>query len=99
MLRQSKSFRRFQNAHRLLTYHFHNRIWGLAAINAYRAYKDPQSLQFAESTWDYMSQYLVTADDATSGTLSTKNATFPSTCHGGEYCPCNRYDTIVQTEN
>ncbi|KAI0779151.1 hypothetical protein BC629DRAFT_1594525 [Irpex lacteus] len=79
-------------------------IWGLAAINAYRAYKDPQSLQFAESTWDYMSQYLVTADDAISGTLPTKNATFPSTCHGASvagavfYSASDPNDTAVVGE-
>ncbi|KAI0812669.1 hypothetical protein BC629DRAFT_1589397 [Irpex lacteus] len=54
--------------------------WGLAAMDSYRAYGDFQSLQYAKSIWMDVSEYMVTPEAASAGKLSTKNATFSSTC-------------------
>ncbi len=64
----------------LLIFNILSSSWGLAAMNSYRAYGDSQSLQYAESIWMDLSGYMVTPEAASAGKLSTKNATFSSTC-------------------
>lgn len=51
---------------------------------AYRAYKDQQLLDLAISTWNAISQYFITADDATRGAISTKNFAISKSCNGCE---------------
>ena len=60
-------------------------IWGLAAIYAYRAYGDPTSLQHAQSMWGQLSMYLVTTEDAASGTHPFGGANISSICNGGKH--------------
>ena len=58
--------------------------WGLAAIAAYRAYKDPSSLRYAQSIWIQLTAFLVTPEDAASGTHPMRSVNISGMCHGGE---------------
>lgn len=59
------------------------RLWGLAAVDSYRAYKDQGSLTFAESIWTQLSKYMITPSQAIAGTHPLKTSSFPPTCNGG----------------
>ncbi|KAI0737492.1 hypothetical protein BC629DRAFT_1568001 [Irpex lacteus] len=56
--------------------------WGLAAITAYRAYKDPSVLGYAESMWAQLSAFLVRPEDAASGKHPSRTVNISSTCNG-----------------
>ncbi|KAI0743229.1 hypothetical protein BC629DRAFT_1599715 [Irpex lacteus] len=56
--------------------------WGLAAITAYRAYKDPSTLGYAESMWAQLSAFLVRPEDAASGKHPSRTVNISSTCNG-----------------
>ena len=58
--------------------------WGLAAIAAYRAYKDPSSLRYAQSIWTQLTAFLVTPEDAASGTHPMRSVNISGMCNGGE---------------
>ncbi|KAI0770847.1 hypothetical protein BC629DRAFT_779596 [Irpex lacteus] len=55
--------------------------WGLAAITAHRAYKDPSSLQYAQSMWTQLTAFLITPENAAAGTHPMRNVSIPSTCN------------------
>ncbi|KAI0083239.1 hypothetical protein BDY19DRAFT_998712 [Irpex rosettiformis] len=57
-------------------------IWGLAAICAYRAYRDRLLLQHAQTMWTLLSTYLVSSEDAASGTHPSGGMNISSTCNG-----------------
>ncbi|KAJ3489917.1 hypothetical protein NLI96_g1806 [Meripilus lineatus] len=57
--------------------------WALASVYAYRAYKQDYLLYKATSIWDKMNEYLVTSDDAASGTHPLRTVLFNSSCTGG----------------
>ena len=59
-------------------------MWGLAAINAYRTYKDPQALQYARSMWSQVNTWVVTPDNSAAGKHPLKNPGISPTCAGGE---------------
>ena len=59
------------------------RNWALASVYAYRAYKQDYLLYKATSIWDKMNEYLVTSDDAASGTHPLRTVLFNSSCTGG----------------
>ncbi|KZP02722.1 hypothetical protein FIBSPDRAFT_941877, partial [Athelia psychrophila] len=56
--------------------------WGSAAYYAYRAYGDSGMLANAVVTWNHVSNYVITAADASVGSMSTKNFTIKGTCNG-----------------
>ncbi|KAI0084085.1 hypothetical protein BDY19DRAFT_562621 [Irpex rosettiformis] len=58
-------------------------MWGLAAINSYRTYKDTQSLKYATSMWEQLNPYVVTPENAAAGKHPLRNVTISSTCPGG----------------
>ena len=63
-----------------------NRIWGLAAMNAYRTYNDQQSLQFARAAWAQLNSSMVTPEDIVVGKSPSKQRSISKSCHSGE---CN----------
>ncbi|KAJ3977497.1 endo-1,6-alpha-mannosidase [Lentinula raphanica] len=56
--------------------------WATAAYYAYRAYGNSSMLSMAVTTWNHVSNYVVTKADAQSGTQPNKNFTIASTCYG-----------------
>ncbi|KAJ3992205.1 endo-1,6-alpha-mannosidase [Lentinula boryana] len=56
--------------------------WATAAYYAYRAYGDSSMLSMAVTTWNHVSNYVVTAADAQSNTQPNKDFTIVSTCYG-----------------
>ena len=60
------------------------REWGVASINAYRAYGDPSLIKYAESMWEQGSVYMITPEDAAAGKHPTRNVSIQSTCNGSE---------------
>ncbi|KAI0779169.1 hypothetical protein BC629DRAFT_1522930 [Irpex lacteus] len=80
-------------------------VWGLAAINAYRAYKDTNALQFARSAWKQLSAAMVTPEDSTAQKHPLKTPNIASTCANGHstagavfYVANNASDTNVNAE-
>ena len=71
--------------------HFSSSTWGLAAITAYRTYKDPSSLQYAQSTWKQLVAFLVTPEHAVNGTHPMRNVSIPATCNGGKPVVIHRF--------
>ena len=72
--------------------------WGIAAMNAYRAYGDDQALQHAILMWNFTLPYFVTADHVAAGKHPKKNITLAKTCGGGVY-PCSRVSTDAQSNS
>ena len=60
-------------------------LWYLATIKAYRAYNDSSMLDYASTGWAATTKYLITPENAASGTHAAKNVTFNSTCQGGTF--------------
>ena len=60
--------------------------WGIAAMNAYRAYGDDQVLQHAILMWNFTLPYFVTEDEAAAGKHPKRNDSLQlaKTCNGGE---------------
>ncbi|KAJ4482568.1 endo-1,6-alpha-mannosidase [Lentinula aciculospora] len=58
------------------------RWWATAAYYAHRAYGDVTMLSMAVTTWKHVSNYVVTAADAASGTQPNKDFKIVSTCYG-----------------
>ncbi|KAI0084757.1 hypothetical protein BDY19DRAFT_997487 [Irpex rosettiformis] len=56
--------------------------WGIAAINAYRAYQNDTLITYAQSMWKQGSAYMVTPEDAAAGTHPMKNVSIQATCNG-----------------
>ncbi|KII85643.1 hypothetical protein PLICRDRAFT_178686 [Plicaturopsis crispa FD-325 SS-3] len=56
--------------------------WATAAVYANRAYSDGTLLAHAEATWDHVTGYVITADEASSGSQPNKGFTIASTCDG-----------------
>ena len=67
----------------LLNFEFLASYWGLAAMNAYRAYRDESLLGYAETAWGQGSTYMITPEGASAGKLLNK--TFQQTCNGGKF--------------
>ncbi|KAI0341353.1 hypothetical protein BDW22DRAFT_1444251 [Trametopsis cervina] len=57
-------------------------LWGLAAIDSYRAYKDKNSLDFAAAMWEQLTKYMITPANAAAGSHPLKSVSIPSTCNG-----------------
>ena len=58
-------------------------MFGLAAIDAYRAYHDPISLEVAEGLWNIAYQLVIHPGDAARGAHALKSQPIRSTCNGG----------------
>ncbi|KAF5367312.1 hypothetical protein D9757_010100 [Collybiopsis confluens] len=56
--------------------------WGTAAYYAYRAYGNQNLLSMAVATWNHVSQYVVTAADASSGKQPNKDFAIAGSCFG-----------------
>jgi len=56
--------------------------WATAAMYAHRAYGDDTFLNYAEATWNHVSQFVITSSVASSGSLSGKNFHIAGTCKG-----------------
>ncbi|KAG7448744.1 endo-1,6-alpha-mannosidase [Guyanagaster necrorhizus] len=56
--------------------------WAQAAIYAYRAYGSATLLQHAIDTWTHVSNYVLTADEASSGSSPYKDVSLVATCDG-----------------
>ncbi|KAI0789009.1 hypothetical protein BC629DRAFT_472632 [Irpex lacteus] len=56
--------------------------WGIAAMNAYRAYGDDQALQHAILMWNFTQPYFVTPDHVAAGKHPKKNITLAKSCSG-----------------
>lgn len=63
----------------------HSRAWGLAAINAHRAYNDTTSLNYAIAMWNQTSMYQIQASDVARGHDQVQNVTLPANCNGGTF--------------
>lgn len=59
------------------------RNWGLAAIYAYRAYKEEYLLDIAISNWNEVKRYLITPEESSNGFHPAQNTTIASKCSGG----------------
>ncbi|KAL1701696.1 glycoside hydrolase family 76 protein [Schizophyllum commune] len=55
--------------------------WATAAVYAWRAYDDKDLLNNAIKTWEHISTYAISDDDAKAGKISTKDFTFKGTCN------------------
>ncbi|KAF7974138.1 hypothetical protein HWV62_13367 [Athelia sp. TMB] len=56
--------------------------WATAAYYGYRAYGDTGLLANAVATWNHVTQYVITAADASAGSISTKDFAIAGTCNG-----------------
>ncbi|KAG0696120.1 endo-1,6-alpha-mannosidase [Suillus ampliporus] len=56
--------------------------WATAAYYGYRAYGDPNLLNHAIATWQHVSNYVITASDASSGTQPNKDFPIEGSCDG-----------------
>ncbi|KAK7688626.1 hypothetical protein QCA50_008164 [Cerrena zonata] len=61
--------------------------WGIAAVEAFKAYNDTYFLDNAISIWKTYRPLVVTQSDADNGYYAERNVSFPSTCNGGEVTP------------
>ncbi|KAK7688628.1 hypothetical protein QCA50_008166 [Cerrena zonata] len=57
-------------------------VWGIAAIEAFKAYNDTYFLDNAVAIWQTYSPSVITQSDADLGRYGRNDATFPSTCNG-----------------
>ena len=60
------------------------RMWGLSAIYAYRSYKDERFLNIAINVWEDVGVYMITPQEAGSGSHPKKSGSFLGFCSGGE---------------
>ncbi|KAI0084764.1 hypothetical protein BDY19DRAFT_1051104 [Irpex rosettiformis] len=58
------------------------RIWGLAAISAYRAYNTASALQHAQAMFDLLQPYQITPSNAANGTHPLRQVKFQGSCNG-----------------
>ena len=58
------------------------RWWATAAYYGYRAYDDSGLLANAVATWNHVTQYVITAADASAGSIATKDFAIAGTCNG-----------------
>ncbi|KAF9011017.1 hypothetical protein BDZ89DRAFT_1143338 [Hymenopellis radicata] len=56
--------------------------WAQSAVYAYRAYGDNNLLQHAIDVWNHVSNYVITQDQANSGSNPNKGFTLAGTCDG-----------------
>ncbi|KAF5352189.1 hypothetical protein D9758_009255 [Tetrapyrgos nigripes] len=56
--------------------------WATSAFYAYKAYGDSTHLSYAISTWQYVSEYVISPKDAASGSHSRKSFSLATTCDG-----------------
>ncbi|TRM68594.1 glycoside hydrolase family 76 protein [Schizophyllum amplum] len=56
--------------------------WATAAYYAYRAYGDSTLLNYAITTWEHISTFAISQDNANSGSIPTKNFGFQGSCDG-----------------
>jgi len=56
--------------------------WATAAMYAHRAYGGDTFLNYAEATWNHVTQFVITSSVASSGSLSGKSFTVAGTCKG-----------------
>ncbi|KAK0237335.1 hypothetical protein EDD85DRAFT_770967, partial [Armillaria nabsnona] len=61
---------------------FDKLIYGYAAARAYTIYQDSYFLALAETSWNSARKYTISEEQAASGTMDTKQFTFPSSCNG-----------------
>ena len=59
-------------------------MFGLAAIDAYRAYHDASSLQVAEGLWNFAYPLVIQPKDAAQGNHPLKTVSIDSFCNGGK---------------
>ncbi|KAK7688611.1 hypothetical protein QCA50_008149 [Cerrena zonata] len=57
-------------------------MWGLAEIYSFRAYGDRLFFLDAVSIWEQYTPWMITTQDAASGSHPLRNVTFPSQCNG-----------------
>ncbi|KAG1745167.1 endo-1,6-alpha-mannosidase [Suillus lakei] len=57
--------------------------WATAAYYGYRAYGNPNLLNHAIATWQHVSNYVITASDASSGKQPNKDFLIEGSCDGG----------------
>lgn len=60
----------------------HPMIWGIAALDGYKTYKDSGLLQIAYNAWNYSSQYQISEAQASAGRHPAKSYSFVSSCNG-----------------
>ena len=58
-------------------------MWGLTAVYAYRAYKDEHFVSAASAMWNEVTPFLITKDNANSGSHPLKTFVIPAQCNGG----------------
>ncbi|KAK0237333.1 hypothetical protein EDD85DRAFT_1024011 [Armillaria nabsnona] len=56
--------------------------YGYAAVRAYTAYRDPDFLTIAATSWASARRYTVSLEQAATGTMETKKFTLASSCNG-----------------
>ncbi|KAI0781797.1 glycosyl hydrolase family 76-domain-containing protein [Abortiporus biennis] len=57
-------------------------VWALAAIQAYRVYKQKNLLDIATFVWNQTNQYMITSQNAANGSHPSKAIPIQSTCNG-----------------
>jgi hypothetical protein len=62
-------------------------VWGIAAIDAYKAYDDSTMLQIAQDGWNSSVQWQITEAQARAGKIPGKKYEFESTCAGSMSLP------------
>ncbi|KAK0433866.1 hypothetical protein EV421DRAFT_1842422 [Armillaria borealis] len=73
--------------------------YGYAAARAYNIYQDPDFLSRAVTSWDSARRYTISDEQAASGTMDTKQFTFPSSCKGATLTGGTYYDTDPNNTN
>ncbi len=68
---------------------FPHRNYGYAAARAYNAYRDPEFLAFAVTSWGSARRYTISKEQAAAGSMDVKQFNLSTSCSGGECCRGN----------
>ena len=67
------------------------RSYGYAAARAYTAYRDPEFLTLAATSWASARRYTISSEQAATGTMETKKFTLASSCN----CKCHQRVQLI----
>ncbi|PBK86085.1 hypothetical protein ARMGADRAFT_999255 [Armillaria gallica] len=74
--------------------------YGYAAARAYNAYRDPEFLAFAVTSWGSARRYTISKEQAATGSMDVKQFNLTTSCSGatlagGTYCRTDSSDTFL----
>ena len=64
--------------------------WGIAYVYAYHAYNETSMLGFANMVWSEASKYVISTNDAVSGSHHKKTGKFSGKCNGSKVHECSQ---------